>query len=297
MELNLDPHQTKQAEMQLKAAEDTVAARLPETYQWVLAPEQATPHAPLEWKEIRLAGTGTLAERAAKRLRNDELLVMQLAGSILRLHMDTVPLWRGDHVSVRQLAQDFATYLYLPRLAGPSVLTGAVEAGLAALLWETDGFALADGYDEATKRYVGLQPGGRTASVLPESAALVVKPAVARQQLDAEAPAPPTTTEEGAQADGGPAPSNKEEDEPPAAERKLRRFHGAVDLDPTRTARDAGKIAEEVIAHLVGLVGAEVTVTLDIAAKLPEGASEHTVRTINENSRTLKFDSYGFEES
>ena len=297
VELNLDPHQAKQAEMQAKAAEDTVTARLPETYQWVLAPEQATPHAPLEWKEIRLAGAGSLAERAAKRLRNDELLVMQLAGSILRLHMDGVPLWRGDHVSVHQLVQDFATYLYLPRLAGPSVLTGAVEAGLAALLWETDGFALADGYDEAAKRYVALQPGGRTASVLPESAALVVKPEVAREQLDAEAPEPPTTTVEGARADGGPATSNKEEDEPPAAERKLRRFHGAVALDPARTGRDAGLIAEEVIAHLVGLVGAEVTVTLDIAAKLPEGAPEHTVRTVNENSRTLKFDSYGFEES
>ena len=295
VELNLDPHQTKQAEMQLKAAEDTVAARLPETYQWVLAPEQATPHATLEWKEIRLAGTGTLAERAAKRLRNDELLVMQLAGSILRLHMDTVPLWRGDHVSVRQLAQDFATYLYLPRLAGPSVLTGAVEAGLAALLWETDGFALADGYDEAAKRYVGLQPGGRAASVLPESAALVVKPEVARAQSGAEAPPfGPATT---ANTRQGPEPSSPLPQDPDEDTAPPRRFHGAVQLDPARVGRDAGRIAEEVIAHLTSLVGAEVTVTLDIAAKLPDGAPEHTVRAVNENSRTLKFDSHGFEEA
>jgi phosphoribosylpyrophosphate synthetase len=68
-----------------------------------------------------------------------------------------------------------------------------------------------------------------------------------------------------------------------------------VDLDPTRVGRDASRIADEVVAHLVGQVGAEVTVTLDIHASLPDGASDHTVRTVTENSRTLKFTSYGFE--
>ena len=297
VELNLDPHQTKQAEMQLKAAEDTVAARLPETYQWLLAPEQANPQAPLEWKSIRLAGAGALAERAGKRLCNDELLVMQLGGAILRMHMDAVPLWRGESVSVRQLVEDFATYPYLPRLAGPAVLAGAVEAGLASFTWETDGFALADGYDEAALRYLGLQPGAKTVSVLPESAALLVKPEVSRAQLDAEAPAAPNPA--AAKPDGGgKADTSLPTAAPPLEdERTLRRFHGTVQLNPTRVGRDAGLIAEEVIAHLAGLVDAEVTVTLDIAANLPDGAPEHTVRTVSENSRTLKFDSHGFEEN
>ena len=51
------------------------------------------------------------------------------------------------------------------------------------------------------------------------------------------------------------------------------------------------------IAHLSGLVGADVRVTLDIAADIPEGAPEHVVRTVNENSETLNFDSHEFEES
>jgi len=50
-----------------------------------------------------------------------------------------------------------------------------------------------------------------------------------------------------------------------------------------------------VISHLVGQPEAEVTVTLEIAARLPDGASEQVVRTVTENSRTLKFDSHGFE--
>jgi hypothetical protein len=68
-----------------------------------------------------------------------------------------------------------------------------------------------------------------------------------------------------------------------------------VALDATRVGRDASRIADEVIAHLSGLVGAEVTVTLEIEAKTPNGVSEQIVRTVTENSRTLRFTSHGFE--
>ena len=59
--------------------------------------------------------------------------------------------------------------------------------------------------------------------------------------------------------------------------------------------RDGGQIADEVISHLHGLIGAEVTVTLDIQAKVPSGAPDNVVRTVTENARTLKFTSQGFE--
>jgi len=69
-----------------------------------------------------------------------------------------------------------------------------------------------------------------------------------------------------------------------------------VTLDPTRVGRDAGRIADEVIAHLAGLVGADVKVTLEIEAEIPSGAPENVVRTVTENSRTLKFTTHGFEK-
>ena len=49
------------------------------------------------------------------------------------------------------------------------------------------------------------------------------------------------------------------------------------------------------IAHLAGLVGSNVTVTLEIHAEIPDGAPDHVVRTVTENSRTLKFGTHGFE--
>jgi BioD-like phosphotransacetylase family protein len=66
-------------------------------------------------------------------------------------------------------------------------------------------------------------------------------------------------------------------------------------LDAARVGRDAGKIAEEVIAHLSGLVGAKVTVTLEIEALVPDGVPDHVVRTVTENGRTLKFSNQGFD--
>jgi hypothetical protein len=74
------------------------------------------------------------------------------------------------------------------------------------------------------------------------------------------------------------------------------RFHGTVTLNAARVGADAGKISEEVIAHLAGLVGAEVTVTLEIHALVRAGAPENVVRVVTENCRTLKFSDQGFEK-
>ena len=42
-------------------------------------------------------------------------------------------------------------------------------------------------------------------------------------------------------------------------------------------------------------VSAKVTITLEVEAEIPGGASDHVVRTVTENSRTLKFTTQGFE--
>jgi hypothetical protein len=64
-----------------------------------------------------------------------------------------------------------------------------------------------------------------------------------------------------------------------------------------RLGRDAAQIAEEVVQHLSRIIGAEVQITLEIQAELPDGASEKLVRDVTENCRTLRFASYGFEDA
>ena len=94
---------------------------------------------------------------------------------------------------------------------------------------------------------------------------------------------------------GGTGPNGGGTNGGKAANTRPNRYYGSVVLDAARVGRDAGKIADEVIAHLSGLIGAEVRVTLEIEARIPNGVPENTVRTVTENSRTLKFDGQGFE--
>ena len=220
--------------------------------------------------------------------------------------MDRVPLWAGDHVAVRDLAEHYAKYTYLQRVAESSVITEAVSDGVSQITWMQDGFAYADSFDEAKGRYVGLRMGERVSLSATSPAGLVVKPEVARAQVERER----IVEDEAGKGSGDGETSDGTGDDiasgtgsgeggatgaitkPPA---KLTRYHASVTLNATRVGANAGQIAEEVIAHLVGLEGASVTVTLEIDATIPAGAPDNVVRIVTENGKTLKFASHGFE--
>lgn len=293
--LDLSPHQVKQAETQRASADGAVTARLPEAYQWLLVPVQGSPQAAAEWQAFRLSGQDALAVRASKKLRTDELLVTSLAGTRLRMELDRVPLWRGEHVAVSQLAEDFARYLYLPRLRTSDVLLSAVGDGASLLTWHGEAFAYADSFDEEAQRYRGLRCGEQVPVVNLETGLVVHPDAAARQRGADRATVTPEEGETRARR-GDVGVSEREGDTTaPVGARKPTRYHGTVVLDPTRVGRDAGRVADEVVAHLVGLVGAKVKVTLEIEAEVPSGTPDQVVRTVTENGRTLKFTSQGFE--
>ncbi len=299
-QLGLTTFQKRQVEQKLESTASTIAARLPETYKWLLLPVQNSAQSPVALQAIRLSGQDALAVRASKKLRGEEQLITALGSTVLRMKLDEIPLWRGEHVPVRQLVEDFARYPYLPRLRNPSVLCAAMSDGVSLLTWERDGFAYAESFDESANRYRGLRAGKQIA-LTPDDGGLLVKPEVARSQIDAETQSvtntiPARTAPSSLSPTGSPAqtepvsPSNS-----PIREHKPRRFHGTVDLNPERVGRDASKIAEEVITHLAGLMRAHVRVTLEIAAEIPDGAPDQVVRTVTENGRTLKFSNLGFE--
>jgi hypothetical protein len=294
--LNLTPFQVSQVEQRLQGSDQAVKARIPETYAWLLVPgqkrpEPGQPFPSVEWQEFRLQGQEWLAERASKKLENNGLLITSMAGSILRFEIDQVPLWRGNHVGVKQLVDDFAKYLYLPRVKNAQVILDAIQDGVSRLTWSQDAFAYADYYDATAVRYRGLDAGHR-ATVQLNSNSMVVKPEVATQQMERDV-APsigPTPTP--------PEPGPRPPDSPPLPIKPVpqsRRFHGSAKIDPTRLSRDVDVIASSVVQHLTGLVDAKVTITLEIEAEIPSGAPDNVVRTVTENCRTLKFESQGFE--
>jgi predicted AAA+ superfamily ATPase len=293
-ELNLDAFQQSQAETKRAQADDSITQRIPEAYQWALVPTQLEPQGEVEWEELRLQGQEPLAVRASKKLRHEEYLITEFAASRLRMELDRIPLWRGNHVGLKQLWEDFAQYLYLPRLKAASVLVGAIQDGLGLLTWEQDAFAYAEAWDEAEGRYRGLR-AGEQGSVIVDGRSVLVKPKVARSQVAAEPGG-------GGEAGGGQRTGGETGTDgvdpgggTDVVVAPLKRFHGTVSLDPLRLKRDIDQVADAIVQHLSGQLGASVEVTLEIQAELPNGASEEVVRTVTENAKTLKFNSHGFE--
>src|SRR5208337_1319573 len=157
----------------------------PELREWLLVPGQPDPKGDLVWTDLKLQGQDSLATRAAKKLKNEESLVTQMGGVRLRTELDRIPLWTGNHVSIKQLAEYMARYLYLPRLRDEQVLLAAIQEGVASLMWQGETFAYAEGWDEQRQRYLGLR-AGQSMRVVVDDRSLLVKPDVAAAQFDAE---------------------------------------------------------------------------------------------------------------
>ena len=217
-----------------------------------------------------------------------------MGGVRLRMALESAGLWDGrNHVTFAELAEWFSRYLYLPRVRDRDTLIEAIRDGAMTLTPE-DTFAVAEAYDEAADRYLGLRSAGGAPAVIDDRTC-VVKTEVARAQLEAE-----TDSEPAEEAQDTPGGSDHPTVLVPDAELQKRplpkSFVGSVTLDGVRVGKSAGQIADEVISHLGALPGARVKVAMEIHVQMPEGADEHLVRTVKENASTLKFDHVAFED-
>jgi len=306
---NLDTFQASQVQSQMNLWNETVRQRVSETYQWLLVPSKPDQEGKATWERpIKVQGTDPLAVRASKKLVADGLLITTWAPTLLARQINLIPLWRkdADHITLRQLWEDFTLYLYLPRLKDSTVLITAVRDGAERMLWETETFAYAEGWDEQGERYIGLR-AGQPGSVILNDASVVVKPEAARRQLDAEAAAragqgnTASTTRESNAAQGGTIPQSYPTVPPSVADpptaKKTRRFYGTIDLNALQPTGDVSKVAQEVIKHLMALNGANVRITLEVQADVPDGVPDDVKRTVSENCKTLKFTNFDFDES
>lgn len=290
-DLNLTNNQKNQAlERQAKASE-TTDARLLGAYQWALVPTGQ----PIQVQTTKVEGQAALlAERVSRRLGNDGALTVQHAAPAIRHQLNSAAgkLWESGHVSVGALWRLYAEYPYMPRLRDRAVL----DEGLTGpqLLWEQEGFALADGYDEATQTFRALVLPTDGVSSAVTNATLIVQPELAKAQRADEAPEesrdqPGPVFEPG--AGPGPIPGGQ-----PAAAPGKTRFFGSKRLQADRYASDFKKLADEVLGPLGTTPGVTLNVTIEIEATAPEGFDDAKARTVSENAATLKFEQSGFEE-
>lgn len=293
-ELNLDAHQTTQARTRRDQSDDAVGLRLVEAYKYALVPRQDDPVGEVTFDVANLDQQGSVAQRVSRKLVSEGTLATRFPPVMLRLKLDNElkSRWADGHVTASVLWDDFARYIYLPRLRDQEVLMTTIETGSGSLTWQTEGFAVAAGVDASSGRYLGLAAGSHPGAISPT--ALVVRPEFAIGQLEAEEDE--RLPSQGGMLDG---PAQGPLGRPPVADLPVvpAVFRGSVSLDSARPVKHFGDVSKEVLDHLAGQVGVELEVRLEIVARKPDGFADHTVRTVTENARTLRFDaSAGFSE-
>lgn len=289
--LNLDAQQRKQVATALRRTEETLLARLQETYSWLIVPTQSEATGPIEYQAHRIAGQDSFYDRAARKLRQSEFLIQRWSPDNLRMELDRY-LWRDQpHLGIKQLWEYLARYCYLPRLYNEEVLFEAIRDGVT----RADapfGYATMVGLDGT---YKGLTLGHSTSLYFDDNA-VIVQPEIAQEQLDRQKQqtVQPSAVPS-AERSGTPGVTTGVTTSTPPRPKLTSRYHGTVSLDPQRVNREMATIVEEIIQRLTSLTGTDVEITVEISAERSSGFDDATVRTINENSRTLKFRSHGFE--
>jgi len=294
---DLTPNSQRQVQTNLERSMQDVKRRITETYYWVLAPAQPSPQIPSIISVEKADGSAEkMAERVSERLARSGLLVTEIHPRNLLMELDTKlnSVWQRGHIAVGEMWAYFCRYPYLPRLKNRAVLVDSIKSVLTSLLAETEGFALAESFDEKTNTYVGLtMPGSSVNFGQIADSTLLVDFKVAKSQVDdpVELPSKPNL----AGAEGTSTGLIQVETEP--SEFRKTRFFGTVELDGERNARDFGRVSQEVIAQLLSIEGVEVTIAVEIQATAKDGFGDDKIRVVTENARTLKFKQSGFESA
>jgi len=299
--LNIDLLQKKQAEKELKSAEDVLPRAARECYKWLLCPVQEAPTDPKPTVEAFPLNTtgGSLGAEIERVCLDNELVIPTWSPIHLRTVLKDL-YWKNGQVAVKASGffEDTLRYLYLSRFKNRDVLLQAIRTGAAS----RDFFGTAYGQNGDT--FEGFQFGG--GNVVFDDTLLLIEPEAAKAYEEAhrspqKVPDPdPGNTGYGGVSDVGgssftPGPGPAPGPEPTSVKPKSKTFYATAEV-PTATAKmRLVQIAEEIVAVLCSDPNASVRLVVEISAEFPEGASDAVKRAVSENARTLQLKSADWE--
>jgi hypothetical protein len=207
-----------------------------------------------------------------------------------RLWLALKPIWPDDrpHLTLAEISDWFASYVYLPKVRDGVVLQAAIRASVAEF---DPKFGYADGFDEATERYRNLIMAEVPPETMPPTALLVrAIEALEQRRREREETGPEQASPERGRKEGQAA---KPQSEP----KKPHRFYGSVEIDMVRPVKSFDAVLNAVVMELQRTQGAKVKLTLEIEAEAPSGFPDGDVGVVRDNARQLKFkaESTGFE--
>ncbi|MBX5282166.1 DUF499 domain-containing protein [Rhizobium sp. NLR10a] len=290
--------QAADAKDKAKTNRDAALKAVRAAWSHILYPVRSdTPGKPfeLEHNQISSRDRPAIPAMAYDKAKADGIALERLGTE--RLGLALKPIWPEDrpHLSISEVVEWFASYVYLPKLRDRVVLEGAIRDAAAKL---DPQFSLAESFDPATGRYHKLIWAKDPPSI-DLSSMLIVREAEARRQLEEDAAATPRPA-------GGPSsqpaspvqgPTSVTVSEP-AAPTKPKRFYGSVEIDMVRPVKSFDAILNAVVMELQRTPGAKVTLTLEIEATATGGFEEGDVSVVRDNARQLKFkqESTGFDD-
>jgi uncharacterized protein len=299
--------QIRDAEEKAKSSRDAAAKAVRHAWSQILYPVKGEATAAgvafdLEQSSItskdRLAiPVGTYDKLGPK---GDGTVRERLGPDALSLHLK--PLWPQDrpNIPVSEIAEWFATYVYLPKIRDRVVLDTAIREAVAKL---DPSFGYADSFDQAAGTYSGLIWAKAPPEVMPTTA-LLVHPDVAVDQLqrkdDPSLVVGGVSSNAGGMSVGGPQTATGSAGSTGSSTRPVQphRFYGSVEIDIERPVKSFDAILNAVVMELQRTQGATVKLTLEVEAQAPNGFSDGDVGVVRDNARQLKFkaESTGFED-
>jgi predicted AAA+ superfamily ATPase len=270
--LNLDMHNIKQAQEAFGTAKKVLGQSIRDTYKWLLNPyeEMVGGRPSLKWEVAGVTTSGSSYISAIEsKLREEEWVIYEWSP----IHLSNVlKQWyfkEGQaEVVTRKLLNDFASYLYLPRIASESVLKNTISQGIMA----EEFFGYAQGH--ASARYAGLTIGSSSLVVIDETSLLVAREAAIKQRDEdrQEAAARAAQAGTGAITPSG-MPSAVPSFVPPVsgsaakgAASKRTYFYATKELNARTPKIDFAEVVEHILLQLSSRSTTSVGISIEITA-------------------------------
>lgn len=239
---------------------------------------------------VNRGGAKSIPQAVWDKVSADGTLIEDMGPSNLQQSLE--PIWPEDrqHLTVSEIRDWFASYVYLPRLRDEATLDGAIQRLVSDLAAP---YVFASGFDEERNDYVGVID--QKIGVLHNMEdGLLVRGDAVRKESEEDGDISETVPGDGP---GGDSKENLEDPEP--SKPKPKRFFASIPIESERAGLEVARIMDGLLVELTRTKGSTLRLTLEIEGTAAEqGYPEDVVETVKANARDLKLgrkDNYGFE--
>ena len=296
--LNHDMHITRQAQQALEQSRKVLSQSLRETYKWLINPyeEMVAGKPNLNWEVSSITASGSsYVSTIETKLREEEWVIYEWSP----IHLsNTLKQWyfKNGQVDVitKKLMNDFASYLYLPRLSSEQVLKDTISQGVIG----TEFFGYAQG--KTNDHYIGLVIGTPTYTVIDESSLLITSEKAIEikriQEQEATSKVNKDSNSGASNADNSSTTDTNGHIPLPASlsSPKATYFFATKELSARTPKVDFNDVIENIFLQLSSRSSTSVSISIEISANDEVGFEKDFANSITNKCNELKFKQSSF---